>query len=51
VAAGDQQSDTGLRQRAVLQQVDGHVADQVVDPVQRLVQRVRERLGSRQPDH
>ena len=51
VAAGDEQGDARLGQRAVLQQVDGDVTHQVVDPVQRLVERVRERLGGGEPDH
>ena len=38
-----------LRQRAVLDQVDGDVPGQVVDPVQRLVQRERQRLGRASP--
>ena len=40
----------GLRQRAVLDQVDGDVSGQVVDPVQRLVQREGQGLGGRQTD-
>ena len=39
-----------LGQRAVLEQVDRDVPGEVVDPVERLVQRVRQRLGTGQAD-
>ena len=41
VTAGHQQRDAGRRQRAVVEQVHRDVTDQVVHPVERLVQRVR----------
>ena len=49
VPARDQQRHAGGGQRAVLEQVDGHVTGEVVDPVERLVQRVRQGLGTGQP--
>ena len=45
VPARDQQRDRRLGERPVLQLVDGDVRGQVVDPVQRLAQRQRVRLG------
>ena len=48
---GDEQTDTRRRKRAVLEEVDGHVSGQMVDGVQRLVERERQRLGGRQTDH
>ena len=44
VATGDEQRDRRARQRSVVEHVDGHVADEVVHPVQRLVQRDRQCL-------
>ena len=34
----------------MIQQIDGDVAREVVDPVERLVRRLRESLGPREPD-
>ena len=45
VAAGHQQRDARLGQRAVLELVDRDVRGQVVDAVQRGAERERERLG------
>ncbi len=50
VAARHEQRHRRLGQRPVLQLVDAHVGGEVVDPVDRLVQRERERLGGRDAD-
>ena len=48
---GDEQRHRGLGQWAVLDDVDGHVGGEVVDAVEGLGQRDRERLGRGHPDH
>ena len=48
--AGDQQGDRRRRQRAMFQLVDGDVRGQVIDPVQRLAESERVRLGRSHPD-
>ncbi len=50
MAAGHEQGHRRRRQRAVFELVDGDVRGQVVDPVQRLAQRERIRLGRGHPD-
>ena len=50
MAAGDQQRQAGLGQRAVLELVDGDVGGEVVDAVQRLAEAEGERLGRGDPD-
>ena len=47
VPAGDQQCQGGLGQHSVLDDIDGDVGGEVVDPVQRFAQRHCERLGRR----
>jgi hypothetical protein len=50
VAARYQQRDAVFRERPVFQQVHRDMPDEMVDPVQRLVQCVPERLGAGQTD-
>src|SRR5215203_2811510 len=51
MAARYQEGDAWLRQRSVLENVDRYVASQVIYPVQRLLQCVRERLCTGQADY
>ena len=50
VAAADQHRQARLRQRAVLELVDGDVRGEVVDAVERLAEPDRQRLGRRDAD-
>src|SRR5512132_4628371 len=45
-----QQGETWLRERSMLQLIDGYVCGKMVDAEQRLVQRERVSLGRRHPD-
>ena len=51
MTARNQQRDGRLRQRSVLQLVDGDVGSQVVDPVERFTEAYGDRLRRRHPDH
>ena len=50
VAAADEQREARVRQRAVLELVDGDVGGEVVDAVQRLAEPDRQRLGGGHAD-
>ena len=49
--AGDEQRDRRVLERFAIEQVGADVSDEVVDGVERLVERDRERLGGADADH